>query len=40
MKNDYPIVIKYNVAELGNIHLCLSSITDNINNYNDSDSDD
>ena len=35
MKNDYPIVIKYNVAELGNIHLCLSSITDNINNYND-----
>lgn len=40
MKNDYPIVIKYCVASLGNIHLCLSSITTNINNYNDDSSDD
>ena len=37
MKNDYPIVIKYCVASLGYIHLCLSSITTNINNFNDSD---
>ena len=37
MKNDYPIVIKYCVASLGHIHLCLSSITSNINNYNESD---
>ena len=40
MKNDYPIVIKYCVASLGYIHLCLSSITTNINNFNDSDEDD
>ena len=39
MKNDYPIVIKYCVASLGYIHLCLSSITTNINNFNDSDED-
>lgn len=39
MKNDYPIVIKYCVASLGHIHLCLSSITNNINNYNESDED-
>ena len=32
MKNDYPIVIKYSVASLGDIHLCLSSITSDINN--------
>ena len=40
MKNDYPIVIKYCVASLGHIHLCLSSITSNINNYNESDEED
>ena len=40
MKNDYPIVIKYSVASLGDIHLCLSSIT-SVNNFNnDTDSDD
>ena len=38
MKSDYPLVIKYCVASLGYIHLCLSSITNNINNYNNSDS--
>lgn len=27
MKNDYPLVIKYNVATLGNIHFCLSPVT-------------
>ena len=37
MKNDYPIVIKYDVAQLGSVHLCLSSITTNINEFNDSD---
>ena len=26
MKNDYPLVIRYAVASLGQIHLCLSSI--------------
>ena len=31
MKNDYPLVIRYAVASLGQIHLCLSSITENIN---------
>lgn len=40
MKNDYPIVIKYCVASLGFIHLCLSSITTNINNFNGSDDED
>ena len=28
MKNDYPLVIRYFVASLGTIHLCLSSKTD------------
>jgi proliferating cell nuclear antigen len=37
MKNDYPIVIKYDVAQLGSVHLCLSSITTNINEFNESD---
>ena len=39
MKNDYPIVIKYDVAQLGSVHLCLSSITTNINEFNESESD-
>lgn len=29
MKNDYPLVIKYTVASLGHIHLCLTPIIDN-----------
>ena len=32
MKNDYPLVIRYAVASLGQIHLCLSSNSDDINN--------
>ena len=39
MKNDYPLVIKYCVASLGYIHLCLSSITNNIDEYQDDTSD-
>ena len=39
MKNDYPLVIKYSIGTLGFIHLCLSSITNNINQINNSDSD-
>ena len=27
MKNDYPLIIRYTVASLGNIHLCLTPIT-------------
>lgn len=41
MKNDYPLVIRYAVASLGQIHLCLSSNTDNSTNLNyESDDDD
>ena len=29
MKNDYPLVIKYTVASLGHIHLCLTPIIEN-----------
>lgn len=29
MKNDYPLIIKYTVASLGHIHLCLTPIIDN-----------
>ena len=36
-KNDYPLVIRYYVASLGTIYLCLSSKTV-INNDYDSDS--
>lgn len=32
MKNDYPLVIKYTVASLGHIHMCLTPICDN-NDY-------
>ncbi len=39
MKNDYPLVIKYQVASLGNIHLCITSITDN-NQEEEEESDD
>lgn len=29
MKNDYPLIIKYTVASLGHIHMCLTPICDN-----------
>ena len=29
IKNDYPIVIKYNVASLGEIKLCLAPLPPN-----------
>ena len=38
MKNDYPLVIRYYVASLGTIVLCLSSKTDPSNlEYDDED---
>lgn len=38
IKNDYPLVIRYFVASLGTIHLCLSSKTDPNNlEYSDDD---
>lgn len=38
MKNDYPLVIRYFVASLGTIYLCLSSKTDPSNlEYDDED---
>jgi len=40
MKNDYPIVIRYTVATLGNIILCLSPTSDDTirdGNYSDDD---
>jgi proliferating cell nuclear antigen len=40
MKNDYPLVIRYAVASLGQIHLCLSSNSDDINNEEEYISDD
>jgi hypothetical protein len=41
MKNDYPLVIRYFVASLGTIYLCLSSKTDPSSlEYDDNDDDD
>ena len=41
MKNDYPLVIRYFVASLGTIYLCLSSKTDPSSlEYDDDDEDD
>ena len=41
MKNDYPLVIRYFVASLGTIYLCLSSKSDPTNlEYDDDDDDD
>ena len=41
IKNDYPLVIRYFVASLGTIHLCLSSKTDPSNlEYSDEESED
>jgi len=41
MKNDYPLVIRYFVASLGTIYLCLSSKTDPTSlEYDDDDDDD
>ena len=41
MKNDYPLVIRYFVASLGTIYLCLSSKTDPSSlDYDDDNSDD
>ena len=41
MKNDYPLVIRYFVASLGTIYLCLSSKTDPSSlEYDDEDEDD
>ncbi len=40
MKNDYPLVIRYFVASLGTIYLCLSSKTDPSNlDYDDDEAD-
>ena len=40
MKNDYPLVIRYFVASLGTIYLCLSSKTDPSSlDYEDDNSD-
>ena len=40
IKNDYPLVIRYFVASLGTIHLCLSSKTDPSSlEYSDDDDD-
>ena len=32
LKNDYPLIIKYTVASLGNIKLCLSPQVENSTN--------
>lgn len=40
MKNDYPLVIRYFVASLGTIYLCLSSKTDPSSLEYDDDDDD
>lgn len=41
IKNDYPLVIRYYVASLGTIHLCLSDKSDTSNlEYEDSEDDD
>ena len=29
IKNDYPLIIKYNIASIGDIKLCLSPLTNN-----------
>jgi proliferating cell nuclear antigen len=41
IKNDSPLVIKYRVADMGTVHLLLSSINNNdqLNNDSDGDSD-
>jgi len=40
MKNDYPLVIKYSVASLGQIYLCITPIKPDNDLSDDSDSDD
>lgn len=37
MKNDYPLVIKYTVATLGRVLLCLTPINDDNADYSDED---